>query len=122
MADPKNKDAFWFFMGVILLSGMVLVTVIDLTIKAAILSESTALRLKIEDWERGQKDSGGVSKRNTSNGHNHPIVLGDVLPLFSSGLETEDADKRTTPATQSQTARSRKPRNQARGGEVPPAN
>lgn len=48
-SDESAK--FWAVLMVLVVGVAVAITLIDLTIKAAILQESNSLRLKIEDWE-----------------------------------------------------------------------
>lgn len=95
MSESKDTIKFWTFLTVMLLGVAVAVTLIDLTIKASILAESTSLKLAMEEWEvrNGPKQAGrpdtGNSADNSHNGH----FPGDVLATGNAGLAEGSANK-----------------------------
>jgi hypothetical protein len=95
-ASTGSKDTikFWTFLTVMLLAVAIAVTLIDLTIKAAILAESNSLKLAMEEWEvrNGQKASGRIDERDNSHGTLNGHFSGDVLATDDARLEEGSAD------------------------------
>jgi hypothetical protein len=92
---------FWAFLTMMLLGVAVAVTLIDLSIKAAILAESNAMKLQMEEWEvrYGQKAAGRDVEGNPSNGRFHGSISSDLLGPDDARLEagSATADGETSP-------------------------
>jgi hypothetical protein len=93
--DAKANDSlkFWAFLTMMLLGVAIAVTLIDLTIKASILAESNAMKLRMEEWEvtHGQKSAGRNVEGNPSNGHFDGSLSSDLLGTDDARLETGNA-------------------------------
>jgi hypothetical protein len=92
--DSKDTIKFWTFLTVMLLAVAVAVTLIDLTIKAAILAESNRVKLAMDEWwevQNGQKADGRTDERNRANGSIDGNLSGDVLATDNAGLEAGNA-------------------------------
>ena len=102
-AIPKNDSIkFWTFLTIMLLAVAIAVTLIDLTIKAAILAESNALKIEMEEWEvrHGPKQAGRIDARNSDNNSHNGNLPGDVLDSGNAGMETgssNEGDKKPFP-------------------------
>jgi hypothetical protein len=109
--DSKDTIKFWTFLTMMLLGVAIAVTLIDLTIKAAILSESNALKLRMEAWgvENGQTPTGRIDQRNTANGHFEPSLPADLLGADTTGLEAPDASNGTKNPSSARARDRRKP-------------
>jgi hypothetical protein len=98
---------FWTFLTTMILAVAVAITLIDLTIKAAILEESNSLRRMIvnltEEWGNdGQEKHGRVDARDSANGHHNGNLPSDVLAQRPTGLEERSAnigDQKPLPTT-----------------------
>lgn len=78
-----------------LLAVAVAVTLIDLTIKASILTESNAMKLAMEEWEvrHGQENVGRFDQRNHPDPANNGHLSGDVLATGNAGMEAGHANQ-----------------------------
>jgi hypothetical protein len=99
----NDSIKFWTFLTVMLLGVAVAVTLIDLTIKAAILAESNSMKLAMEEWETnyGQKVSGRLDPRNYPDANNNGHLSGNVLDSRDAGMEAgsaDNGDKKPIPA------------------------
>ena len=94
--DKSSNDTlkFWTFLTICLLAVAVAVTLIDLTIKASILAESNAMKLRLEEFEvnHGQEIYGRIDQGNSANGSVNGHLPGNVLATDDAGLETGSAD------------------------------
>lgn len=95
MPDSKDTIKFWTFLTAMLLGVAIAVTLIDLSIKASILAESTSMKLAMEEWEThyGPKQEGRIDKRNHSDPHNNSNHSGDVLATGNAGMEAPSLGK-----------------------------
>lgn len=86
----KKQAEFWVAILVLCLVVAIAITLVDFSIKSAILRESNALRLKIEAWEvangRGSKET--VSNGAAPNATDDTAISGTVLVDSSPGMET----------------------------------
>lgn len=115
MPDKNDSIKFWTFLTVMILACAVAVTLIDLTIKAAILTEAAALREVINGQRQERPDGGG----NTSNGVFDAVLPVDLLDTGNAGLETRDVPNGAKEPAARSTARKAQPRNRARNTQVP---
>jgi hypothetical protein len=102
MDKANDTTKFWAILLMMLLAVAVTVTLIDLGIKASILAESNAMKLRIEDWEMmayGEATSGRIDERNSSNGRFDAGLSGDVLATDDAGMEAGNAANGATPPT-----------------------
>jgi hypothetical protein len=101
MDKANDTTKFWAILLMMLLAVAVTVTLIDLGIKASILAESNSLKLAMEEWEvrNGQKASGRIDERNSSNGRFDAGLSGDVLATDDAGMEAGNAANGATPPT-----------------------
>lgn len=92
----KRQAEFWATLIIICTVVAIAVLLLDFGIKAAILEESTRLRLKIEEWEIGRKhqetNASGVGDDATVNS---PIP-GSLLVEHSPGMEAGNATEGAT--------------------------
>ena len=112
----KDSIKFWTFLTIMLLGVAIAVTLIDLTIKAAILSESTAMKLAMEEWEvrNGQEISGRNSAGNHSNSSDNGNLPIGLLDTGNAGVEEgSDALGNSLPSN-ARTGNGRKPRSPRR--------
>lgn len=86
MSESKDTIKFWTFLTVMLLAVAVAVTLIDLTIKASILTEAAKVRAMLEAVN-GQEISGRTDERNNPDPSNNGHLSGDVLDTGNAGLE-----------------------------------
>lgn len=93
------KVRFWAVLAVMILLVCIAVSMIDLSIKAAIIEESNNLRLFMESVRNGQRTEGPDKSGANSNGTDNVAVSGDVLDLNSARVETRNVRKRGTPRT-----------------------
>jgi hypothetical protein len=84
MADRDNVK-FWTVLAATILVVSVMVMLIDMSIKAAILEESNALRLAIEGQRNGRGKEESDNNRANSNGSGTPNVLGEYDPRVEAG-------------------------------------
>lgn len=91
----EDSMKFWAILTVMLLAVAVIVTFVDLTIKASILAESNSLKLAIEDWEvrYGFKQAGRSDQGNSADNSNNGHFPGDVLATGDAGLAAGSLDK-----------------------------
>jgi hypothetical protein len=112
MDKANDTTKFWAILLMMLLAVAVTVTLIDLGIKASILAESNAMKLRMEDWEMmayGQKASGRIDERNSSNGRFDAGLSGDVLATDDAGMEAGNAANGATPPTRNRARNRPKP-------------
>lgn len=105
-AIPKNDSIkFWTFLTIMLLAVAIAVTLIDLTIKAAILAESNALKIEMEEWEvrHGPKQAGRIDARNSDNNSHNGNLPGDVLATGDAGMEKGSSSEGNQEPTVSRT-------------------
>lgn len=115
MKDTQDNIKFWTVLTAMILLVSVAVLLIDMTIKAAILEESNALRrtiIGIQDDRPAKADSNGASNNSDS--------AGSVLDKFPAGMETRNVSngtkKTTNPARDDNSGKaSREPR----GRDIP---
>lgn len=116
-SDDKMK--FWAVLVAVMLGVSVAVLLIDMTIKAAILEESNALRRTL----LGVQDDGSPKASDNGASHNGNSS-GPVLDIFPAGMETGDVatgDKASPNGTSTRGKRTRtQPRTQGDSGEIPP--
>jgi|SRR5215469_426782 len=110
----ESKIKFWAVLVIICLMVAVAVTLVDLTIKTAILQESNSLRLFIESVRNDARTiRPDESRANTDNGNNG-VVPPNVLDLDSARVETRDVSQGIPPRAAS------RPRRQPRNAPKPP--
>lgn len=116
MPDRNDAIKFWAMLTLLLLACAVAVTLIDLTIKAAILQEAAALREVIN----GQGQERSVGGGNIADNIFDAVLPADLLDSGDAGLETRNVSNGAKkPATRG-TASKTKPGNRAGNTEVPP--
>jgi hypothetical protein len=117
MKAPENIK-FWTILTVLMLATAVAVMLIDLSIKAAILEESNALRRVILNGRGEEKPA----TSGTSDDSSSPSVLLDFDP---TGMETgnvrQSSNGKASASTPPRKPRT-KPRAQGNPPEVPPGN
>jgi hypothetical protein len=86
----KDNVKFWTVLIGVMLCVAIAVTVVDLTIKAAILDESNKLRMVIENWDvkHGQRAAESDGERTARDAGFNGAVSPDVLAVSTTGLET----------------------------------
>jgi hypothetical protein len=113
MTESKNDmTKFWAILLIMLLAVAVTVTLIDLGIKASILAESNAMKLRMEDWEMmayGEETSGRADQRSHSDGRFNAGLSGDVLGTDDAGMEAGNAANGAAPPTRNRTRNRPKP-------------
>lgn len=91
MNMTQKQAEFWAFVVGLCTVVAIAVLLLDFGIKAAILEESTRLRLKIEEWERGQH-----AKATTVGTDNdvpeHSSILAPLLVDNAPGMEAGSSD------------------------------
>lgn len=99
MTLTRKQMEFWSILLAMAIGVSVLILIIDFGIKGAILEESTRLRLRIEEWERGRS----ADKANANGASNDAPVIApfpsDLLVDNGSRVEKGDAtaeDRRRT--------------------------
>lgn len=113
----RDNIKFWTFLAGMILMVAVAVLLIDMSIKAAILGESNALRLTIEE-ERNDRSAKTNGHGSSNNGRNSS----SVLRLNATGMETGDVANGAKKTVQSRKARGQRaqPRAPMDSGEIPP--
>lgn len=94
MKDTRDNIKFWTMLTAMILLVSVAVLLIDMTIKAAILEESNALRraiLGVQDDRAAKTSSNGASYNSDS--------AGSVLDKFPAGMETGNVPNGTKETT-----------------------
>jgi hypothetical protein len=89
MQLTKRQMEFWTLILVLCIGTAVVVLLLDFGIKAAILEESTRLRLRIEEWER-QNGRNPESTNEGGNGNDaldNPPLPSDVLVVDTARME-----------------------------------
>ena len=110
----KKQAEFWVALIVLCIIFAVAILLVDFGIKAAILEESTRLRLAIEDEEvrRSGRNTAGTNAVGTDNDRNNdPAFPADVLVVDPSRMEkgsSPNGDK--TPGTNPRKRRAQSPR------------
>lgn len=118
-AESEDKTKFWVVLIAIMLGVSVAVLLIDMTIKAAILEESNALRkliLGVQDDRSAETSNNGASDN-----ANRP---GPVLDIFPAGMETGNVPNGDKASPNGRTTRGKRsgnePRTQGNSREIPP--
>ena len=94
--DDKTK--FWAILIMVMVAVAIAVTLVDMTIKAAILEESNALKERLNGVARqgpNKADSNGASNHATDNGANDS----DDVHLFAPRMEAPTVRSRRTRKT-----------------------
>lgn len=90
----NSKIRFWGILAIMILAVAITVTLVDLTIKAAILQESNSLRLLIERETNAKgterSDDSGIA----ADASDDSTVPGDVLAIKPVRLETRNVSRR----------------------------
>lgn len=119
MELSKKQLEFWAVLLIIILSASVLIMLVDFGIKAAILEESTRLRLKIEEWEKGGRNP---TKANASGASNDVAIdtpfPSDLLVVNPSRVEKGNVPNGTTKKAASPRRRQPKPNGPSGNREV----
>lgn len=114
MKESKDNIKFWTFLAGIILAVSVTVLLIDMSIKAAILEESNALRrvlLGVQDDRSAKANSNGAS-----NDANRP---GPVLDKFSAGMEAGNVPNgNQAPVSKANGRKQTQPRTPRNSGEI----
>jgi hypothetical protein len=104
MVSSKDPVKFWLFLVTLMLATAVAVLLLDISIKAAILEESNALRLAIEA-ERNNRYERRTENPSANGASGNGSHSGDVVDINDAGLEKRDAAKEDTGATKKVVAR-----------------
>lgn len=92
----NSKVRFWGILAIMILAVAITVTLVDLTIKAAILQESNSLRLLIERETNAKGTEGPDNSGIAADATNDGTVPGDVLAIKPVRLEARNVRKRRT--------------------------
>jgi hypothetical protein len=116
MAEPKNNSKFLPILLGLMLVVAVIITLVDISIKASILEQANKFRLGIEE-ARNEQYASGASQNGASNyTPNNGSISSNVLDIQPTRLEKEDGDKRVPfPAERTATPS----RRGARAGNIP---
>lgn len=115
MADQKERVKFWVFLCGLMLAVAVMVTLIDISIKASILEQANNFRIDLEG-ARGQNVSGANTNGTANHVADNGTVPSNVLDLQPTGLGKGDDPKKVP----FQGARAAGPaRRRARAGDIP---
>jgi hypothetical protein len=89
MQLTKRQMEFWTLILVLCIGTAIVVLLLDFGIKAAILEESTRMRLKIEEWERlnGRHSEGTNEGRDGNDALDNPPLPSDVLVVDAARME-----------------------------------
>jgi hypothetical protein len=119
MANAKDPVKFWMFLVALMLATAVAVLLLDISIKAAILEESNALRLAIER-ERNEQYVRRTEVPNPHGASGNGSYSSDELGVDATRLETGNAANRTKePAKKVTARRTAKPRPTGSATEIP---
>lgn len=114
----KDNVKFWTFLAGMILMVSVTVLLIDMSIKAAILEESNALRLVIEESRNGQRKESADHKRTSGNGSGTPDVLGQ----YDAGMETGNVRQSGNGTSKARTRRQPIAKPSDNTGKIPDGN
>ena len=111
----KKQLEFWTIALLFCIGISVLILLVDFGIKAAILEESTRLRIKIEEWESGR----GPAKANASGVGNDTSIDSDIpgpllvehTPGMEKGGSANGDSAETTPTEKRRRAQPRRSSN-----------
>lgn len=106
MTLTKKQMEFWTFVLVLCIAVSITVMLIDFGIKAAILEESTRLRLLIEEHQSGRKPTEANADRSNSVASDNASVPVPILVDSAPGMEAADVPNGTEKAAA--TARNRR--------------
>lgn len=112
----KKQLEFWTICLGFIIGVSVLILLIDFGIKAAILEESTRLRIKIEDWEKanGRRPAEANTGRTDNDPPVDPPFPSDLLVVDAPRMEAGDVPNGTQEKAATTRNRGRaKPRGQA---------
>jgi hypothetical protein len=115
MEMSKRQAEFWVMILVLCIITAAVIMLVDFGIKAAILEESTRLRLAIEEQEvrrSGQKPSRTDASGVANDSPNHPPIPSDVLVVDSAGMEAGNVPNGATDSTTGPRKRRTQPRTQ----------
>jgi hypothetical protein len=89
MQLTKKQMEFWTIILVLCIGTAIAVLLLDFGIKAAILEESTRLRLRIEEWERhyGRQSESPTESRAANDSLDNPPLPSDVLVVNPARME-----------------------------------
>jgi hypothetical protein len=121
MELTKKQVEFYTAILVLCIIFAVAITLVDYGIKASILEQSNALRLRIEEWERnnGRQSTGANEVRtNHDSGYNPPLP-GDVLVDNSPRMEEGNASKGNASKARNTPRRRTKPSGQTDPRTIP---
>lgn len=95
MQLTKKQMEFWTFVLILCIGVSLLVMLIDFGIKAAILEESTRLRLRIEEWDNGRKSAETNASGVGNDSANNAAFPVPVLVDESTGMEAANVPNGT---------------------------
>lgn len=113
---------FWTILAWAALATAIMITLIDLTIKTAILEDSNALKKTIWEERRGKGTEVATDSGNTTDPIHNGVVPGDLLDTDNARMEAGNVSNGTKGTDTGSKTRTAKPRNRARSAEIPPAN
>ena len=96
-ADSEGKIKFWAILAIIILAVAIAVTLIDMSIKTAILAESNSLKQLI-DGQRTKRSN--QIRVDTDSADNSPVP-DDVLDIDTARVEARNVRDRDKTSTQS---------------------
>lgn len=117
MEMTKKQTEFWAFIIMICLAVSIAVLLVDFGIKAAILEESTKLRLLIEE-NSGRKSQESASGRTDNDADINSSVPPDLLLEYIAPVETGDVPNGTAEKVRPSPARRAKPRRPGNPGTI----
>jgi hypothetical protein len=114
----KKQTEFWAFIIMICLAVSIAVLLVDFGIKAAILEESTKLRLLIEE-NSGRKNQESAPGRTDNDADINSSVPPDILLEYIAPVETGDVPNGTAEKVRPSPARRAKSRRPDNPGTIP---
>jgi hypothetical protein len=114
----KKQTEFWAFIIMICLAVSIAVLLVDFGIKAAILEESTKLRLLIEE-NSGRKNQESATGRTDNDADINSSVPSDILLEYIAPVETGDVPNGTAEKVRPSPARRAKSRRPGNPGTIP---
>lgn len=120
MQLTKKQLEFWTVILLLCIGTAVMVLILDFGIKAAILEESTRMRLKIEEWEKlnGRVPAEANASRNANDASDDPALPGDVLVVNPSRMEAGGHPNGSTAAARKTRQRRSEPHGEATDNPV----
>lgn len=118
----KQQAEYWAFIIGLMIAVAIAILLIDFSIKAAILEESTRLRLIIEGERSGQKPGTADASGATNDAPDNSPLSSDVLVVDPTGMETGNGHKGDQKPSEDASNRRPQPRRPNRNRAIPGGN